>query len=444
MNNPHEIKIIKRGDDTYWIFYLKENTLYYKRIQDNEPIETQLTKEPVLYYDVDIDQDDNIHLIAILNDNEIRYFIYTKNGWKNTLLYKYNSTKQEYRRIAIKKTKDHLHVFCSIKNVPSTNWDLMHYLWDGSRWKANTLATFQDADPYFDLAYSYNDEIYIIFNNYFSNLHKSLNKWTNPVQFASDVYTHSPHMLIDSENTIHFVWQCDSGIYYRKKFQGGWPKNTWSEIKKITPYNRPSYPIIMTLHFSMWILWVQENQLYCSMSSDMGTTWTNPFKYQTINQDFSIAKYISNSRSIFDAQYVYEWENPNLNIAVIKDFLNHEGNNNNYFTFYIQELQNYTENLVTTLKRLEKENQTLKNTISTLQVEKSYADDAIDKLNIELTAIKKQSEHISQMYNQMQKEMKQLQSENMALKDALEKTKAKNDKSILKRLATLLKTHILI
>lgn len=449
MNNTEAIKIIRHNDNTYGVFYLKEDILYYKNIKgDNTYTETQITEEPLLCYDLDIDQDDCIHLVTVSSRNEIRYFIYAKNSWNNTLLYRYNPSKQEYISIAIKKTPDFLHVFCIVKDIPHASQALMHYLWDGSGWKAHTLATLQNVDPYFDIANSYNDEIYILFantsgeiiNGYFSNLHRNVNRWTNPIQFASNIYPHSYNMFIDSENTLHFVWQCDSGIYYRKKFQGGWPKNTWSDIKKITSYNKPCFPIVMAIRFSLWILWLEENQLYCSMSSDMGATWTNPFKYQVIDQDYTLAKYVSNSMVNFSTRYVYQRHNGDLSIAVIKDFFNYGDNNTGYFTFYIQELQNYTENLVTNIKKLEKEKQSLKNTISTLQAEKSYADDAIDKLNIELSAIKKQNEYISQLYSQMQKEMKRLQAENTALKENLEKIKSQNEKSILKKVVTMLKS----
>ncbi|WP_026486156.1 hypothetical protein [Caldanaerobius polysaccharolyticus] len=448
MSSRDQIKIIKQNNDVHWIFYISDSTLFYKKIQNSAVAEVKLIKEPVLYYDVDLDMEDNIHLIATLHSGEIMYFVYTKSGWKSTSLYKFNTSSQKYGPIAIKKIKHYLHVIYSAKNTFDASWFFAHHRWDGAQWEANTLLKLHSPDPYFDIASNYNNDIYIIFedissgitNGYFSSFHPHINKWSSPIQFASNILPHSSKMYIDNENTIHFLWQSHDGIYYKKKFQGGWPKNTWSDVKKITSYNKPCNPVIMKIRFSMWIVWIQENDLCCCMSSDMGTTWSNPFKYQAIDRDFYVARYIENSKSKFDARYVYGYENPNLNIAVVKDFFDDNNSKTGYFTFYIKELQNYTENLISAVKKMEKEKQDLKNAITTLQAEKSYADDALDKLNLELSAIKKQNEYIKEIYEKTQKELTQLQSENARLKELLDNLNDKKSKSILSKLVALLRS----
>ncbi|MGL6107667.1 hypothetical protein [Romboutsia sp.] len=134
---------------------------------------------------------------------------------------------------------------------------------------------------------------------FFSRFNISTFSWSNPVQITNSnknkLYL---SVLKDSMNFYHLTFCENTDNGYSVKYINGYLNENKLEINVSTYITGPStcmYPTILKYDSALYLMWVNYQRLYTSVSNDLGKTWgEHDVDEFSVEEDFTRANFASN------------------------------------------------------------------------------------------------------------------------------------------------------
>lgn len=304
--------IIRRSQKDVFNIKLDNNIIFDYFDKNNNLISTKTLSlnTPIDFTNCyfSLDKYDNIY--GIYKDNSLK-MIEIKNGTtdisqRDILTYNYKKFNISFPYINV--LDNNIHIIYYVYNNNSTNTcALFHnYNYNGV-WIENKIdfinhmvldkfvVTLSQDCPivfYFNLIDGY-EEIF------FSRFNISTFSWSSPIQITNSkknkLYL---SVLKDSMNFYHFTFSENTDSGYSVKYINGYLSENGFEINSSSYITEPStcmYPTLLKYNSLLYLMWVNYNRLYTSVSDDLGKSWSTPKvdEFSTI-EDFTRASFVSN------------------------------------------------------------------------------------------------------------------------------------------------------
>ncbi len=275
-----------------YFFYFDNQDLYMKIMRDNEIFYKVKVLENVSNYSVAIDDNDEmIHLVAILESGDLKYCIYKDNEWDWRYLSKYDPKSYQFKNLMMFMVDDNIHILMAISNVTHFGlWILKHHYWDQKNWISKKVCNIitEKYDIPFQADIDNQNNIHVVFrtlcgNTYqifysrYSNIYRF---WSQPVNISDTENNHShPFIFCDNQNKVHITWcrsyKNDLAIYYLSNDKIDSLKNNWKKPVKLTVEGiNGIQPLIYQVDQYLQIIWKQNNHIFVTKNFYLsGETW---------------------------------------------------------------------------------------------------------------------------------------------------------------------------
>ncbi|WP_432665357.1 hypothetical protein R9X47_03650 [Wukongibacter baidiensis] len=274
----HSQIFVHKNNGQIWNFYISNNSLFYRIIVNNTPIKKVKLIDNIKTYDVAMETGDDIDLVCVKNNNELIYFKHSNNSWKRKTFKKTNS-KSDIDFVNLLNVKNSIHIFYAFRNhAENKPYKVFHIYSQSNQWKYNYLAPVmitKNIKPYF-VDYNRNGEILFLykFNANTKNRGKiyvkifdgKRNRWSSAVNLKfQNESTNILNLLIDSKDTIHFVFKENNSVRYLDQrindfnnMVGSLKLNNKINLGDIvdTDYH------IFEVDDNLWISWKSNDKLY--------------------------------------------------------------------------------------------------------------------------------------------------------------------------------------
>ncbi|MEJ8552907.1 hypothetical protein [Tepidibacter sp. Z1-5] len=290
--NKSDYNLIDRKNEGIWNFYIKDNSIYYKIINQDICKEETILIDNIKNYDINIDSENNIHLICVTYSGEFCYFTYSNNEWKKTIIEEYDPELNSIDYLDIIIIDKIIHVFYSFRNVINKNLlNIIHYIYD-DKWKVNYLEQISlsnnTTNPYF-VDYHPNGDIFLLFKEeketYLRIFNLSSRTWKESQKIKCSIDDADViNFFIDNKYNINLIYKNNATTIHAVNNSGDisnydkWSKNIL--VEEIEDINFS----IFEVDTKLYIIWRNEEFLYCKYSDDFGISWMKErkFKYDNI------------------------------------------------------------------------------------------------------------------------------------------------------------------
>lgn len=270
-------------------FYIKEKSIYYRKICDDMQIEDIKLIDKVKMYDVTLDSKDNIHLICVTDEGKLYYFIKSDIKLEKIILKKFGSKANSIDFISIAVINNIVHIFYSFKNILDNDiLKIIHLCKKGLNWKINYLQSvplLENRLPYL-MDYASNGDIVLLFkmqNNSKLELYLRIyshiyRKWENTIKINLSVNNiNITNLFIDSKDNIHIIYECKentNSVYYSfENIKNLYKDNKWREYTLIKSEEPIMYKFF-EVEEKLWIIWRTKDYIHYKSSADYGKNWT--------------------------------------------------------------------------------------------------------------------------------------------------------------------------
>ncbi|WMM23275.1 hypothetical protein RBU61_09935 [Tissierella sp. MB52-C2] len=307
------ISVIFNSRKDVFLFNLSEEGEIIYTIYDSSLNKLQsnfLFDKNILKYSTLIDENDFIHLVALLNTGELNYYKYINDEWVKDNIAKFDLKSNLYNQIKILIIKDNLHIIYNYSNIINSNiWTIQHVVLNdknGEKHNAIRYISKRVADPFFvDVDSSGN--IHVVYKTYINNDSQIYHGFYNPFTrtwssvskhiSSSDFNNIFPFLFIDSQNNLHILWIEESinklNLKYLRMKGSGKEKYIWKEISLPHISLSKNQPIIFEENNKLKLIYFSNDSMILSSSKDYGDSWVRE-EIMPLPQNISIAKVNSN------------------------------------------------------------------------------------------------------------------------------------------------------
>jgi hypothetical protein len=306
--------IINSGGE-FILFYLdnQSEVKYTKYALSNKAIETSiLHKNNILRYAVAIDENDNIHLIALTKLGELNYSIYKDNSWSNAIIAKFDFKSNTYNNIDILLAGKNVNIIYNYANlINSKLWTIQHVIGTKQDWDKHNIVSLMadktfahfhiDMDSFSSIHLLYSSmegngyQVYHTFYNFYAK------KWNPIPQKLSSPNTNNlfPYLFVDTKDNLHAIWiekvNGNDTLKYCRLTSKGNERYIWNQIK--IPYisNCNNMPIIIEEKGILKIVYITNEGIGFLYSSDNGTNWYKGDELEIDPSKISLVRVSNNS-----------------------------------------------------------------------------------------------------------------------------------------------------
>lgn len=299
------------------------------------------------------------------------------------ILYHYNDKSffaDNFRLIISGET---LHLFFTEHNLSSPKKLILKHFVLNKTFKVNDVAVIYNNQikPFYSVASDKSGVLHLVYitaentQKIFYTTYLS-GAWTLKTTISEAISLEYPNIAIDDKRNIHICWVEENIIKelkYRKKIDGGWPKGSWDKKITLSFSDAILWPCFSIIDTTIWCTWIQQNTFYSAVSSDGGNSFCKPFKLAEKPSSYEFAKKAEESAEKFT---FLDDNGLELPFNRVKDSISYD--KDNYFTFYIKEVQEYLSTLSKKIENLQNEKVHLEKNLN----QKSY-EIALKNRNIE-------------------------------------------------------------
>lgn len=304
--------IIRSSNKDVFNIKLDNTSIVFDYYKDNNFINSNTLniKSKVNFSNCSFNLDSNDNVYGVYRDKALKLVEVNKHNNKISSkdILTYNHKKFNILFPYINIVDSNIHLLYYVYNNNSTNTcALFHHYNHNGVWIENKIDFINHIClDNFVVLWSQNCPIVFylkLFDGYeevfFSRFNNSTFTWSNPVQITnskkSKLYL---SVLKDSMNFYHITFCENENNGYYIRYMNGYLNenkfdiNTYSSIADNSAY---MYPSLLKNNNSLYLMWVNHNRLFSSISNDLGKTWSdNNIDEFSIKEDFTRAKFISN------------------------------------------------------------------------------------------------------------------------------------------------------
>ncbi|SKC69953.1 hypothetical protein SAMN02194393_02348 [Maledivibacter halophilus] len=327
--------------DSSWSFYLRDNTLYYYK-GENQHEKPKKLIDDVKLFDLSIDDKQRVHILCVINSGELIYIMLQKDICNKKILQSFPKEVNSIEQVRILSLGDVVHIFYDFritgKNAKYYNYKsfIIHLYKTEHEWIQSYIGTFyKSINPKFFVDIDKNKNLYFFYLDsdqkaqYINSLTftKKKSKWFNWKKIKLNTNNNKLlNIIIDSNNRIHSIfanYNC-MDIYY------GYTESssTFNRFNKLIDCEETKSLEFSIFEFNseIWIVWLCEEKIYYSSSKNFGETWSNILEFtsdalEKIN--YSSIDCISNvSKTISSFGFINDNETFILGITKIPEIKN--------------------------------------------------------------------------------------------------------------------------
>lgn len=308
-------KLIKSSTGEFYHIYTdKKNYLILNKYDENNILteETSIIQEEVLDFAANIDSENKIHLIFLLKDGNLIYYLYNEKKWLKSFIKKLDTQSNIYKYLNIYIINNEINIFYTHANLINQNlWTIEQLIGTKNNWtkiRVNTFLAEKSPNPYY-IDYDNMGNIHLVFSAkekslnhvYYTFYNSFIKKWNQiPEKISSsNVNNLFPYLFVDSKSNIHIIWSSLNSKNYILKYKKfapiGQDKYKWKEIKLPTISNLDFIPIALEDNKTLKILFIKNNKIQYLYSKDYGISWLKSEISYEINKDLWLLSYSSNS-----------------------------------------------------------------------------------------------------------------------------------------------------
>lgn len=291
MTNVHLIK--KRNGVIYHFYLSKAGGICYKlySLHQNrqiEPFEISITDEKILEFHVTCDVEDNIHMIALTQEGDLKYFVNENDSWNSKTFFHFDLHTNIVKSILMHVIDKKIYILYATSNIMNVNlWTIYFKVWDGFKWATSNIGiTICDKDSaVYHAAMDHQNNFHIFYKNsgnkgsqiYYRKYHSQFALWSTPDKIISiPEQILSYYIFCDNRNQLHLVWttatnQLENHLY-KILYQKINPKilNHSKNYGRIVPIDSSTdpydQPVILEIERQVWMLWKKKNEFFgCEM-----------------------------------------------------------------------------------------------------------------------------------------------------------------------------------
>ena len=307
--------LIINSEGEFILFYLdnQSEVKYTKYALPNKAIKTSIFhKDNILRYAVTIDENDNIHLIALTKLGELNYSIYKDNSWSNAIIAKFDFKSNIYNNINILLTGKNVNIIYNYANLTNSKlWTIQHVIGNKQNWDKYNIVSFMsdktfahfhiDVDSFSSIHLLYSSmegSGYQVYHTFYNSYTK---KWNPSPQKLSTINSNNlfPYLFIDTKNNLHAIWveklNGNNTLKYSRLNSKRNEKYIWKQIK--IPYisNCNNMPIIIEEKGVLKIIYITNKGIGFLYSSDSGTNWSKGDELEIDPSRISLVRISDNS-----------------------------------------------------------------------------------------------------------------------------------------------------
>lgn len=312
INSNQEVFIFQLSNDGEIIYTIYDSSL---TLFDSN----LLHEKNIIKYSILIDENDIIHLVALVNTGELNYFKYIEEKWIKATIAKFDTKSNMYNQIEILMIKNKIHIIYNYSNFINSNiWTIQHVIY-GDEERHNAIRYISkrtpdlfvvDVDNQGTIHLLYrsnpnNPQIHHIFYSHYTKAWSSLSK-----QISSDNCNNLlPFLLIDSQNNLHGIWVEVMNDKYKLKYlkmkSSGKEKYIWKDIS--FPYIQLSDypPIIIEEDNKLKLIYLSNNTIQFLYSLDHGESWVKGENSENPTKNIMLIRVKSNINRINKINYIY-------------------------------------------------------------------------------------------------------------------------------------------
>ncbi|NLY43692.1 MAG: hypothetical protein GX066_06950 [Clostridiaceae bacterium] len=324
--------LIKKSNGIFYNFYLSQTGgICYKlySLHNNEkmdPFEISIIEEKILEFYVTIDSEDNIHILCLTKDGDLKYFINKENIWNNKVLSHFDLRSNMIRSLFIHVSGKKLYVIYAASNLMNLNlWTIYFKCWDGFKWN-NTSVGMTICDKEFPPYYAAVDpqsNIHVVYKNsgiretqlFYRKFHSQFSLWSTPEKTVISPETIGYYYIYsDTRGGLHLAWATSTGTNYKmlyKKINTKTLNNKrYDRIVTLNISSSPYFqPVIFEIQQKVWVMWKSQNEFYCCEMDPSGISGSavSPVQYP-VDSIPMLVEFINNyepEKQSFDGRLLY-------------------------------------------------------------------------------------------------------------------------------------------
>lgn len=290
------INIIFNSHMEVFIFELSdEGEIKYKTYDSSLRLlgSNSLYDKNILKYSVTIDENDILHLVALINTGELNYYRYNKVEWSKGTMAKFDLKSNIYNQIEIIWVKNQLHIIYNYSHLINSNiWTIQHVVYNNEskeRHNAIRYVSKRIPDP-FTIDVDSQGTIHLLYRTYINNssqiYHVFYSPYTKawsslPKQLSSDNLANNlfPFLFIDSKDNIHGLWIEEAKdsleLKYLRMSSSGKERYIWKEISLSNTSTSNYPPIIFEDNNKLKLLYLSNDTIQVLYSTDYGNLWSD-------------------------------------------------------------------------------------------------------------------------------------------------------------------------
>lgn len=269
--------------------------------------------EMVQEFYLDIDADDNIHMVAITPSKKVLYLRYYHDKWAKHVLYDFSTTAgTSISNVKIISYKDDLHLFYVI-SVPNGDMALFHHQWSSNQWKGYRVL---DSRANHQLLYDINVSSRYLYLTLYDG--KDISVW----QFSGDSWSKTGNINTRQRPFNTLILQEDyallgdsQGVFIIK---GLYDSTSSKSITIVEDARIDKGPVIINRRKTLYAAWLSDGEVYYRTSYDGGTSWGRVKKYPYISAEKVEEYHFANNYSpLIKAKKVFATDLANLHIPFV-------------------------------------------------------------------------------------------------------------------------------
>jgi hypothetical protein len=278
-----KIFLIKKSSGIIYNFYLsKIGGICYKvySLHNNEkvdPFEISITEEKILEFYVNIDEEDIIHILALTESGDLKYFVNKDNVWNSKVFSRFDLRSNIVKSLFIYVYNKKLYIMYAASNLMNVNlWTIYFKSWDGSKWNNTNIGMAicsKEFTPYC-LTIDNQKNLHVFYKNssnkgtqiFYRKFHMQFPLWSTPEKSVNSVEIIGfYYAFCDTRNNIHLVWSTSTGTNFKilyKKLNAKVLNN--KQLDRIVTLNLSNsaylQPVIFEIDEKVWVMWKNQNE----------------------------------------------------------------------------------------------------------------------------------------------------------------------------------------
>lgn len=281
---PKMFLIKKRSGIIYNFYFSQTGGICYKlySLHNNEkvdPFEISITEEKILEFHVTIDNEDGIHILALTESGDLKYFASNEDIWNSKVFSHFDLRSNIVKSLFIHVVNQKLYIIYAASNLINVNlWTIYFKCWDGVKWHNTSIGMAlcnKELQPYCATVDNHNN-IHVIYKNsshkgtqlFYRKFHSQFSLWSSPEKTVNSTEVIGFYYIFcDMRSHLHLAWSTSTGTSFKmlyKKFNKKLLNHNHQNRMTTLNMSKQAYlqPVIFEIEQTIWVMWKKQQEFF--------------------------------------------------------------------------------------------------------------------------------------------------------------------------------------